>query len=333
MSDKVINITVADGTQEVVNVSTQEGQFVASVNGQVGDVVLNIPTFSGVVLTYSDQTISGAKTFDIRPLVNGTGVLLSGEAASLPTTLVYTTGDQTFGGIKNFTGTLQYRGNTVLTGIDLSNYYTTNNPSGYITGDLLLYALKSQTGSFVTTAQTGSFVTNSQTGIFYTKNNPSGYITGDLSLYTLKSQTGSFVTNSQTGIFYTKNNPSGYITGVNLSAYTLNANTGSFVTTSQTGNFVTISNPAFSTRPTVNGTGVLLVGEGGGSVSNAVYTNLANQTISGNLNVTGNLSVTGSGKFNAITTITQNFTSGNSNTVSVYQYYNTGTQSLDTIFN
>ena len=40
------------------------------------------------------QTISGVKTFTSRPTVNGTGILLSGEAAGLPTTIVYTSGDQ-----------------------------------------------------------------------------------------------------------------------------------------------------------------------------------------------------------------------------------------------
>jgi hypothetical protein len=49
-----------------------------------------------------DQTISGVKNFSSRPTVNGTGVLLSGEAARLPDTIVYTTGDQTISGLKSF---------------------------------------------------------------------------------------------------------------------------------------------------------------------------------------------------------------------------------------
>jgi hypothetical protein len=47
-----------------------------------------------------DQTISGVKNFSSRPTVNGTGVLLSGEAAQLPNTIVYTTGNQTISGPK-----------------------------------------------------------------------------------------------------------------------------------------------------------------------------------------------------------------------------------------
>jgi hypothetical protein len=52
----------------------------------------------------NSQTISGIKTFASRPTVNGTGVLLSGEASAitLPTTIVYTTGAQTIIGSKIF---------------------------------------------------------------------------------------------------------------------------------------------------------------------------------------------------------------------------------------
>jgi hypothetical protein len=162
--------------------------------------------------------------------VGGTRTILSGTASTnrtiyLPdqdgtivttsSNIVYTTGNQTLGDKKNFTGTLQYCGNQVLTGIDLSNYYSRNNPSGYITGNLSLYALNTQTGSFITSSQTGSFITTSQTGNFYAASNPSGYITGvNLLAYTLNANTGSFITTAQTGSFYTKNNPSGYITGV-----------------------------------------------------------------------------------------------------------------------
>jgi hypothetical protein len=87
---------------------------------------------------------SGA-SFDNRPTVNGTGVLLSGEAAGLPTTIVYTTGDQTISGIKTFNVAPVISGNPFITG-NLSLYATTinlattgstldikiNNLSGYV---------------------------------------------------------------------------------------------------------------------------------------------------------------------------------------------------------
>jgi hypothetical protein len=49
------------------------------------------------------ETISGVKTFASRPTVNGTGVLLSGEAAQVDlSTTVRTTGNQTVSGVKDF---------------------------------------------------------------------------------------------------------------------------------------------------------------------------------------------------------------------------------------
>jgi|688.fasta_scaffold66050_2 hypothetical protein len=40
--------------------------------------------------------------FNNRPTVNGTGVLLIGEVAGLPNTIIYTTGNQTVSGVKTF---------------------------------------------------------------------------------------------------------------------------------------------------------------------------------------------------------------------------------------
>jgi len=57
---------------------------------------------NSIVRTTGNQTISGIKDFATRLAVNGTGVLLSGEAAQLPDTIVYTTGDQTISGNKTF---------------------------------------------------------------------------------------------------------------------------------------------------------------------------------------------------------------------------------------
>jgi len=69
---------------------------------------------SKISIDLVSKTISGANNsainFSNRPTANGTGVLLSGEAASLPTTIVYTTGNQTISGIKSF-----------ATGIDVIN--------------------------------------------------------------------------------------------------------------------------------------------------------------------------------------------------------------------
>jgi hypothetical protein len=61
----------------------------------------SIAVDSKVVHNTTNETISGIKTFASRPTVNGTGVLLNGEAPNLTTT-VYTTGNQIISGIKIF---------------------------------------------------------------------------------------------------------------------------------------------------------------------------------------------------------------------------------------
>lgn len=74
-------------------------------------------TSQNVVFITGNQTISGLKFFVIRPQVNGTGILLSGEA--YPS--------------NNPSG--------FITGIDTSSFYPRSNPSGFITGvDLTPYA-------------------------------------------------------------------------------------------------------------------------------------------------------------------------------------------------
>lgn len=179
------------------------------------------PSNTGAFLdTGSFQTISSLKNFTVRPTVNGTGVLLSGESA-------------------------------INTGVLTGAFYPLNsNPSGYITGvDLTDYVTKSSTGSFVTTGQTGNFVVSSQTGAFLT--------TGAAdSRYALQSATGSFITSAQTGQFVSTGSTGQFVTGNVVrpsdtgaflttgaadSRYALQSATGIFVTTGQTGVFITSS--------------------------------------------------------------------------------------------
>lgn len=78
--------------------------YVDITNQQIqGNLLIDNVFANNLVYNTGDQAISGLKNFVTRPQVNGTGVLLSGEAASLPSTIVYTTGDQTISGLKNFT--------------------------------------------------------------------------------------------------------------------------------------------------------------------------------------------------------------------------------------
>ena len=87
----------------------------------------NSPTISYLknnnifVSTTGNQTVSGVKDFSSRPTVNGTGVLLSGEAAGLPTTIVYTTGNQTISGNKSFINNIEVQGTGIFNDLDLSN--------------------------------------------------------------------------------------------------------------------------------------------------------------------------------------------------------------------
>jgi hypothetical protein len=234
--------------------------YTANPNGYVQGSVVR-PSNTGAFLdTGSSQTINSLKNFLVRPTVNGTGVLLSGEAS--------------------------------VTGALTGAFYPLNsNPSGYITGvDLTNYVTKSSTGVFVTTGQTGNFVTTSQTGAFVTTGSTGSFVTSSQTgQFVGTGQTGNFVTNGQvvfltgnqdvsgvknfysrptvngtgvllsgeaagaantgslTGVFYPLNsNPSGYITGVDLSSYVTTGQTGQFITgsvvrPSETGNFVTTS--------------------------------------------------------------------------------------------
>jgi hypothetical protein len=83
-------------------------------------------TISGVDISI----INGEVGLTNRPTVNGTGVLLSGEAASLPTTIVYTTGDQIISGNKSFYGDVLLTGNNNRIG--KTHYIDTDNSFVYI---------------------------------------------------------------------------------------------------------------------------------------------------------------------------------------------------------
>ena len=76
------------------------------VTGTQGEFVTQTGADAQYVNLFTNQTISGTKTFDQRPIVSGLGVMLSGEAEPLPTTIVYQTGDQIISGNKSFADNL-----------------------------------------------------------------------------------------------------------------------------------------------------------------------------------------------------------------------------------
>ena len=205
-----------------------------------------------------DQTISGAKAFVLRPSVNGTGVMLSGEAVSV------NTGELTGAFYPLNSNPSNYVTGSVVRPSETGVFYPTSNPSGYITGvDLSAYV----TGNVVRPSETGNFITASQTGAFYAASNPSGFITGvNLSNYsTIAFSTGisgslqNQITNlnNQTGNYYPTSNPSGFITGVDLSAYITGINNIVYTT----GNQDVSGLKDFQTRPTVLDIPVLVSGD------------------------------------------------------------------------
>ena len=372
------NVTVQPPTQPVVNVTVpQNSSPVLAVNGYIGYVTLGASDVGlGNVGNYSITGTSGVLQSQINSLTASSGnyatyTQLTGmsgyDATTYATTInLASTGSTLNSRINSLSGTvtanyatitnLATTGSTLASSISSLSGTLTNNYATYaqLTGlsgyDVITYALKSQTGSFVTTAQTGIFATTGQLTSYYPLNNPSGFITGvNLSSYVTTAQTGSFATTGQLASYYPSNNPSGFITGVN------------------TGSFVTTSSASFTVRPTVNGTGVLLSGEASAVVlpSGLVYTT-GTQTLGGSYNFTGTLqyngvavstgaadtgryyplnnpsgfisgynqqlNTTNSPSFSGVTVGTLNYT-GISGLVKVYQFYNTGTQSLDTVFN
>lgn len=131
------------------------------------------------------------------------------------------------------------------------NYYTTGNPSGFITGvdltpyqttaDMTAYqeagnymsanALDSLSGNWETVTDklditafsdvSGGFLTTAEATNFYTTANESGFITGvDLTPYqttagmTAYQPAGDYLTTADSSEFYTTGNESGFITGV-----------------------------------------------------------------------------------------------------------------------
>ena len=97
-----------------------------------------------IMMTSGNQNVGGIKAFALRPTVNGTGVLLSGEGGgSLPADIVYTTGTQTINGTKTF-------GSTIIGAINGNAGSVTDGV--YITGTQTIGGVKtfSDTGSFNT---------------------------------------------------------------------------------------------------------------------------------------------------------------------------------------
>ena len=118
-----------------------------------------------------------------------------------------------------------------------SEFYSTGNPSGFITGvDLSDYAKESSVSSKMDASASSEF---------YSTSNPSGFITGvDLSDYAKESSVSSKLDASASSEFYSTSNPSGFITGVDLSDYAKESSVSSKLDTSASSEFYSTSNPS-----------------------------------------------------------------------------------------
>ena len=164
------------------------------------------------------------------------------------------------------------------------DYYTNDNPSGFITG---VPADMATTGDIADLAQSISEtyqpIGNYQTaGDYYSASNPSGFITGvDLSDYATTAEladkqditgmtayqpvgnyqtAGDYLTTADSANFYTTANESGFITGVDLTPYQLTADmtayqpAGDYLTTADSAEFYTTANESgFITNDAITG--------------------------------------------------------------------------------
>ena len=173
-SDLSVLSTIAS-FEEVTGISGNLQTQISTLNNQTGSYVLNNQTgnfittaqtgqfysssnpsgyitgINNLVYATGDQTINGLKTFTSRPTLNGTGFLLSGEAAQLPETIIYSTGNQDISGIKNFLTQPTISGNpiatisdpvrTTLMGNGVASGFAISGASGLINPSALIVAI------------------------------------------------------------------------------------------------------------------------------------------------------------------------------------------------
>jgi hypothetical protein len=150
--------------------STLDGK-INNLSGYVSGISLggSLPTI--FVYTTGAQTISGNKDFGSRPTVNGTGVLLSGEAAQVDlTSTIRTTGDQNISGLKTFTDTGAFNN------IQINNKLVTSY--NYVTGGIFYFDNSSFSIINSSLSTTGILPSNITSGInYYVKNLNTGILT------------------------------------------------------------------------------------------------------------------------------------------------------------
>ena len=257
--------------------TSQTGQFVGT--GATGSFAVN----SQVVFITGNQNVSGVKNFYSRPTVNGTGILLSGEAAVLPTTILYTTGNQIKSGRliigdtivdTSHPYTLSLQSNNQDTFLEILNsggagkgvFFGINNNDfeqyNWQGGDIVFFTAETSEAGYARLIIKNDGKVGIGTNSPSEKLDVSGDIKANSATFNTRptiNGTGVLLsgeavsaanTGSLTGVFYPLNaNPSGYITGSvvrpsETGVFVTTGSTGAFITTGQTGRFYPTSNPS-----------------------------------------------------------------------------------------
>jgi hypothetical protein len=252
--------------------TSQTGQFVGT--GATGSFAVN----SQVVFITGNQNVSGVKNFYSRPTVDGTGILLSGEAAVLPTTILYTTGNQIKSGRliigdtivdTSHPYTLSLQSNNQDTFLEILNsggagkgvFFGINNNDfeqyNWQGGDIVFFTAETSEAGYARLIIKNDGKVGIGTNSPSEKLDVSGDIKANSATFNTRptiNGTGVLLsgeavsaanTGSLTGVFYPLNaNPSGYITGSvvrpsETGVFVTTGSTGSFVVTTQTGAFLT----------------------------------------------------------------------------------------------
>jgi hypothetical protein len=124
-------------------------------------------SYTRTEVTVSSPQINGSGVrgnldFYNRPSVNGTGVLLIGEAGQVPDTVVQTSGTQTISGSKTFTASTLFTSNIQASNIQASNIQANNTG---IFSDMQISADEMNLSGLDLTISSGNLVLSSPTGI------------------------------------------------------------------------------------------------------------------------------------------------------------------------
>jgi len=263
--DDFIGIQINSNTLGGKNIDFRGTGFFWSGIDLKNNKILNA---SNIIYNTGNQTISGLKTFSTRPEVNGTGVLLSGDKS-----IVYTTGDQTVSGTKTFANSINILGN-----FDINNGTYIHFESGQVS---FLPSENPFTNKDYDINLMSYPYLNSYISFGYETNRVGESINSQNLERELKIwETGGYFGNTLNKI--ARFGASGILLA---EGYSNRVGIGTLFPQEKVhisgGNLRVDGGASFSNRPTVNGVGVLLVGEAaGGSVSGVVYTT-GNQTISG----------------------------------------------------